>query len=625
MKNNTAQLLNQLRLLFFRHMENRQGELHYETFLETFLLDTKELLAMEEVTFYKFDEWKQQFYKEASTGSMYDYIMEAPIQEYIEMVWRNQVGDREVMIRMQAGVLDFHVMIPLWDNGKVIGVTAFKEREGSVFSSLTMEEGFIFSNEFTTILKTALSISKISDDERRYKQLFKVTEKFHSSMSRDAVLEEIIATLHTVYPSFDYFLLLSHDHDGHENLPIKELEYNSDNVAALQAYVSGNMEFEDQPSENQSILYAPLKGKQGVYGVLQVIAPETLTFPKQEIKFISLLANTAGSALENAQLYHQSKRLVTDLQLINEISHHLNSNLRLDETMEYMKRQIIKSFHAEQVGFMMLDMDEGGAFLTGSSDFFDSKEAGLYVSFLIDRLGCEKESLFIGDLRVHCPDEELRYLSLMAVPMIEVNEGKGFAIILHTEAYFFSFDMFKLLQSLIHHSSMAMANSMLREELEKMVITDHLTQLHSRRFLDEKMSESMEEDEGGTFIMIDIDNFKSINDTYGHQVGDEILIQVANLLKQYIGDHDIGARWGGEELAIYLPSASLEAGIRIAERLKDKVRDISNPGVTISVGVSHWGRGRSDSVKEIVKRADEALYSAKNSGKDRVHVHGVLQ
>ncbi|MGE7877458.1 sensor domain-containing diguanylate cyclase [Peribacillus muralis] len=625
MKNKTAQLLNQLRLLFFRHMENRQGELHYETFLETFLLDTKELLAMEEVTFYKFDEWKQQFYKEASTGSMHDYIMEAPIQEYIEMVWREQVGDKEAMIRMQTGVLDFHVMIPLWDNEKVIGVTAFKERDGRVFSSLTMEEGFIFSNEFTTILKTALSISKISDDERRYKQLFKVTEKFHSSMSRDAVLEEIIATLHTVYPSFDYFLLLSHDHDGHENLPIKELEYNSDNVAALQAYVSGNMEFEDQPSENQSILYAPLKGKQGVYGVLQVIAPETLTFPKQQIKFISLLANTAGSAMENAQLYHQSKRLVADLQLINEISHHLNSNLRLDETMEYMKRQIIKSFHAEQVGFMMLDMDEGGAFLTGSSDFFGSKEAGLYVSFLIDRLGCEKESLFIGDLRVHCPGEEIRYLSLMAVPMIEVNEGKGFAIILHTEAYFFSFDMFKLLQSLIHHSSMAMANSMLREELEKMVITDHLTQLHSRGFLDEKMSKSMEEDEGGTFIMIDIDNFKSINDTYGHQVGDEILIQVANLLKHYIGDHDIGARWGGEELAIYLPSASLEAGIRIAERLKDKVRDISNPGVTISVGVSHWGRGRSDSVKEVVKRADEALYSAKKSGKDRVHVHQVLQ
>lgn len=618
-------MLNQLRMLFFQHMQNRQGELHDETLLETFLCDAKILLELKEVTFFKLDEWKRQFYKDTSTGSLHDHIMDARVQEYIEMMCKEQVDEGVGMIRMQGGVLDFQVVIPLWDNGKVIGLTAFKEQEVSVLSSLTMEEGTIFATEFTSILKTALSISNILDEERRYKQLFKVTEKFHSSMSRDAVLEEIIATLHTVYPTFDYFLLLSHDHDGHENLPIKELEYNSDNVAALQAYVSGNMEFEDQPTENQTILYAPLKGKQGVYGVLQVIAPKPFTFPTQEIEFISLLAKTAGSALENAQLYQQSKMLVADLQLINEVSHHLNSNLRLDETMVYMKRQIIKSFHAQQVGFMMIDKDDRRNILRGSSEFFDAEEADLYVSFLIDRLGGDNDSLFIGDLRIHCPNQEMQYLSLMAVPMMEGKEGKGFAVILHQEAYFFSFDMFRLLQSLIQHSSMAMANSMLREEFEKMVITDHLTQLYTRGFLDEKMSRSMEEDEEGTFIMIDIDNFKSINDTYGHQVGDEILIQVSNLLQHNIRDHDVGARWGGEELAIYLPSVTLEAGIRIAERLKDKVRDISNPGVTISVGVSHWEKGRSDSVKEVVKRADEALYSAKNSGKDRVHVHGVLQ
>ncbi|MFD9625081.1 sensor domain-containing diguanylate cyclase [Peribacillus muralis] len=625
MKNKTAQMLNQLRMLFFQHMQNRQGELHDETLLQTFLCDAKTLLELKEVTFFKLDEWKRQFYKDASTGSLHDHIMDTRVQEYIEMMCKEQVDEGVGMIRMQGGGPDFQVVIPLWGNGKVIGLTAFKEQEVSVLSSLTMEEGTIFATEFTSILKTALSISKISDEERRYKQLFKVTEKFHSSMSRDAVLEEIIATLHTVYPTFNYFLLLSHDHDGHENLPIKELEYNSENVAALQAYVSGNMEFEDQPTENQTILYAPLKGKQGVYGVLQVIAPKPFTFPTQEIEFISLLANTAGSALENAQLYQQSKMLVADLQLINEVSHHLNSNLRLDETMEYMKRQIIKSFHAQQVGFMMIDKDDRRNILRGSSEFFEAEEADLYVSFLIDRLGGDNDSLFIGDLRIHCPNQEMQYLSLMAVPMMEGKEGKGFAVILHPEAYFFSFDMFRLLQSLIQHSSMAMANSMLREEFEKMVITDHLTQLYTRGFLDEKMSRSMEEDEEGTFIMIDIDNFKSINDTYGHQVGDEILIQVSNLLQHNIRDHDVGARWGGEELAIYLPSVTLEAGIRIAERLKDKVRDISNPGVTISLGVSHWEKGRLDSVKEVVKRADEALYSAKNSGKDRVHVHGVLQ
>lgn len=619
MKIKTVQLLNELRILFFQHMKSSEGDLHFQKFLEGFLIETKEQLYMEEVSFFKFDEWKLQYYKEASTGSVEDYIMKAPAQEHIEKAMNENKIDEASFVFMPKDFRDFQTIIPLWNQGKVNGLIALKE-QGISFRSLTEEQGTDFAGEFATILKSALSISKMSVEEKRNKRLFKVTEKFHSSMNMDAVLGEIISTLHTVYPTFDYFLLLSHDNDSHENLPIKDLEYDSENVAALQAYVTGTIQFDDHPSDDHSILYAPLKGKQGVYGVLQVIAPNTLMFPESEIEFIALLANTAGSALENAQLYQQSKRLVSDLQLINETSHHLNSNLRLSETMEYMKQQIIKSFDADQTGFILLLPGENVNLLTGSSDFFDSEESELYVSFMKDKIDKDKESLFIGDLSVKCPGVDVRYHSLMAVPMMESNDVKGFALVLHEEPYFFSFEMFKLLQSLIHHSSLAMANSMLREELEKMVITDHLTRLYSRSYLDDKMSQSMEVDEEGTFILIDIDNFKKVNDTYGHQVGDDILIQVANLIQHNIRDTDIGARWGGEEMAIYLPRIPLETGVKIAERLKDKVGEESSPKVTISCGVSYWAKEQFDNVKEVFKRADEALYMAKNSGKNRVNV-----
>ena len=172
-------------------------------------------------------------------------------------------------------------------------------------------------------------------------------------MSMDAVLGEIISTLQSVYPTFDYYLLLSHDNNSHENLPIKDLEYDSENVAAMQAFVTGTVQFEDQLSERNSVLHAPLKGKQGVYGVLQVIASDTLMLPDSEIEFITLLANTAGSALENAQLYQQSKQLVSDLQFINETTRYLNTNLRLNETIQFMKKQIKKSFNADQTGFVI--------------------------------------------------------------------------------------------------------------------------------------------------------------------------------------------------------------------------------------------------------------------------------
>ena len=84
---------------------------------------------------------------------------------------------------------------------------------------------------------------------------------------------------------------------------------------------------------------------------------------------------------------------------------------------------------------------------------------------------------------------------MMAVPMMESDQVHGFALVLHKDPYYFSFETFKLLQSLIHHTSLALANSMLREELEKMVITDHLTGLYSRSYLDGKMLESMEKDQ----------------------------------------------------------------------------------------------------------------------------------
>lgn len=461
----------------------------------------------------------------------------------------------------------------------------------------------------------------LEHEEKRYKQLFRVTEKFHSTMDMDAVLGEIISTLKEMYPAFTYYLMLSHDHNGYEGLPVKELEYDGENLTAMQSYVSGQVQFEDTLADKNSILYAPLKGKQGVYGVLQIIAPDSLVFPQNEVEFIRLLANTAGSALENAKLYEQSRKLVSDLQLINETSHQLNTSLRMSDTMKFICGQILKSFEAQEVGFIMLNAEtDDYSVLQGSTSFFFSKYAARYITDIGLRIRREREALFIGDLDSEKDGSSLQFRSIMGVPMIQSGELKGFALVMHEKPYHFSFDTFKLLQSLIHHSTLAFTNSLLREELEKMVVTDHLTRLYSRKYLDEKMKLSMLEDAQGTFILIDIDNFKCVNDKYGHQVGDDILIQLASQIAKNIRGTDVGARWGGEELAIYLPGAPLEIGVMIANRLVDKVEKHTQPNVTISCGVSAWVKGQEDTVKSVFKRADQALYVAKSSGKNKVVV-----
>ncbi|MFJ5621943.1 diguanylate cyclase domain-containing protein [Peribacillus loiseleuriae] len=611
-----TQLLYELKTLLINQMDDSKGRMEDTSFFEKFVLEICDAFYADEVTYFKLDYGRQYLHIEASTERYLE-------RRYIPLGSCAVFNDGEPYYYKDFQVealKDFQLYLPLKRENEIVGLLALKEGIPGSFEQITSEEGEAFSKEVMKILNAAIYMSEITSERRRYKQLFRVTEKFHSSMSMDAVLGEIISTLQEVYPSFTYFLLLSHDNANHENLPIKDLGYDSENVAVMQAYVTGTVQIEDEWTARKTNLYAPLKGKQGVYGVLQVIAPNARMFSEKEVEFISLLANTAGGAFENAQLYQQSRRLISDLQLINETSHKLNLNLRLSETMEFMKEQIIDSFHADEAGFVYILPDGTANFLTGSTEFFHSDRSGLYVDFLKEKICSTMESLFIGDLHLKIPNKDVKYRSMMAVPMMESDQVHGFALVLHKDPYYFSFDTFKLLQSLIYHTSLALANSMLREELEKMVITDHLTGLYSRSYLDAKMLESTEKDDEGTFILVDIDDFKKVNDTHGHQIGDDILIQVSMIIQSSIRETDIGARWGGEELAIYLPNVSIHVGQGIAQRIQEKVSEQTEPKVTISCGVSYWMKGHNDHVKALFKRADDALYVAKNTGKNKVLV-----
>ncbi|MCM3666029.1 diguanylate cyclase [Mesobacillus subterraneus] len=611
------EIILELKCRFFDLISTGGQSLSYSNVLSQMMAALQALLKADEVDLYSCEVWNQGLILEATTRAAGNEIITGKVPDCL----LSNIGSGQNTFIVKPAFMPNHdLLFTFKDNEKLTGLLAFKMNSNSPANASDRLLEMI-SHECGAFIEKVRSLVHTLEEEKRYKQLFRVTEKFHSTMDMDAVLGEIISTLQEVYPSFTYYLLLSHDHKGYGGLPVKDLEYDSENFTAMQSYVSGQIQFEDSVADKNSIMYAPLKGKQGVYGVLQVIAPDSLVFPQNEVEFIKLLANTAGSALENAKLYEQSRKLVADLQLINETSHQLNTSLRLTDTMSFICGQILKSFKAQEVGFIMLDSENDDyTVVQGSTSFFFSKEASEYIFDVGRRVQREMEPLFIGDFVAENGVASLHYRSVMGVPMIQSGELKGFALVMHEEPYHFAFDTFKLLQSLIHHSTLAFTNSILREELEKMVVTDHLTKLYSRGYLDDKMNLSMLEDAQGTFILIDIDNFKGVNDKYGHQVGDDVLIQLARQIAKNIRGTDIGARWGGEELAIYLPGAPLDIGVMIANRLVDKVEKHTNPSVTISCGVSTWIKGQEDTVKSVFKRADQALYLAKNSGKNKVVV-----
>jgi len=162
-----------------------------------------------------------------------------------------------------------------------------------------------------------------------------------------------------------------------------------------------------------------------------------------------------------------------------------------------------------------------------------------------------------------------------------------------------------------------------KSHLKQKAYTDELTGIANRAFFEEQFSQEVQKFKKHniklSFIIFDIDKFKHFNDTYGHQLGDTILIELAQLVKSKTRQSDTFARWGGEEFVCITPATSLENAVKLAEDLRHIIEQhIFSNGLTItcSFGVTEFGT--TDSKLSVMKRADEALYRAKNNGRNKV-------
>lgn len=470
------------------------------------------------------------------------------------------------------------------------------------------------TRETSKLINRLLINENLNKERKRKELLLKVTKKFHSSMNVSEILKEIILALRGIYPSYEVDILLSHEWEVETTLPVKQLEYRDVNNAAMKTYLNGETIVEDFP--DHSVLYAPLRGKQGIYGVLEIKTCQSMHFYYNEIDFIEVLAHTGGNAIENAELYQQSRQLVEDLQLINKTTQQLNLNLKIAEVIHFMVKQIRESTFAQEVAYFQCSGNRVRV-LDGSTSYFINKSEEELVP-IFKMLKKEKESVYIGDLSINNKYKLDPFKSFIAVPMVQSGELLGAVLIAHENTYHFSFQQFKLLQSLIHHSTLAFSNSILHEELERLVITDHLTKLYARSFLDDHVQQAMVLEKQGSFLLFDIDNFKQINDNYGHQVGDDVIIQVANIIKKNIRDVDVASRWGGEEIAIYMKEVDEETARKRAERIVKQIQKSTFPEVTVSCGLSSWSKEEKACPKTLFNCADQGLYKAKRSGKNRV-------
>ncbi len=189
-------------------------------------------------------------------------------------------------------------------------------------------------------------------------------------------------------------------------------------------------------------------------------------------------------------------------------------------------------------------------------------------------------------------------------------------------------NLLHLINTIAEHSALVIASLRLRESLREQSIRDPLTGLYNRRYMNEifelEKKRAARNGEKIGVIMIDVDNFKTINDTYGHEAGDKVLQQLGTLIKNEVREGDIPCRYGGEEFTVILPNANKETSKKRAEELRKLIeknlmvkRNGKQLNITVSIGVASYPPKMKE-FEQLIELADEALYRAKHNGKNRV-------
>jgi len=383
-----------------------------------------------------------------------------------------------------------------------------------------------------------------------------------------------------------------------------------------------------------------LYGRLALLGVFIITLPyawPTLTDVNNTLNYLSPLVASGGTIELVSLLHGVANQHIRRLETINKVSRQITQSLDTKETMELLDTTIREAL---DIDTFFIGIHEGTAIRL--EYFYDENEYfnGMTIPFdgtLSGWVIKNQKELFLPDLRNKVEidgisdiviGQDRTSLSWLGVPLKAENIN-GLLVIASYSANAFDKADLELLKSLGQHVTIALDNTIRHAAVEKSAQLDSLTGVYNHgaflKVLQQHAEESSQNKTGLSLIMLDIDEFKNYNDTYGHLVGDRVLQALSTAIKNNIKRSDAVGRWGGEEFAISLPHATgeqaIQVGIRIAQTLQVlKVEDRNKnllPAPTLSQGIAVFNVDASE-IYELIDQADRHLYKAKEDGGDRI-------
>ncbi|HEY5594523.1 MAG TPA: diguanylate cyclase [Nitrospiria bacterium] len=364
----------------------------------------------------------------------------------------------------------------------------------------------------------------------------------------------------------------------------------------------------------------------------------------EDLRVITTFCQQISVIHENAQLQRERQDLAKDVSVLLEIAKTVGSALDSEELFSIILEKSTQFLQAEQGSLMLLDEDRRELSVKAMKGLNKKIVELLKIrpgEGISGKVLSTGSPMVVADIDADdrvAQEKRPRYKTRSFISIPLKLDGRTIGVLNIADKIsgeIFSEEDLQLLVSIGAYASVAIERSKFyqkNEELKRISITDSLTGLLNRRYFQERMSEEIERSRRHhlplSLIMLDVDDFKSVNDTLGHLVGDEALKIVARCLRNCIRTIDVAARYGGEEFTVILPQTSKADAQTIAERICTEVYRLDLPFaktdqkllLSVSLGLATYPED-AESLEDLVRNSDIALYSAKSQGKNRVVVY----
>jgi diguanylate cyclase (GGDEF)-like protein len=387
-----------------------------------------------------------------------------------------------------------------------------------------------------------------------------------------------------------------------------------------------------------TLLAIPVKAGDNVIGVLVADRLEIQSFTGPEPDRLEEFAGLVSDAIQRERASLSREEIGAEFKAVYEVSRRLAAITEPGPLQRLLLRSAKELVPLEAAAVVMAD-DAGTRYtveeIQGWTPEFRGREVGLSErTWAAWVLRSAQEPCLLDDtagaetrMPVLLLDEgPARAPSLLAVPLRHRDRNLG-ALVLLGRRGAFDAAASRVLGVIANQAAAGLAVIRLKERHRRLAARDGLTQLYNRRAFDERMAKARarEERQSGRFavLLLDIDHFKKLNDTFGHPAGDAALKHTARVLEDHLRQGDEAARYGGEEFAVILPGADAAGALPLAERVRAAIEksqvvfEGARLAVTVSVGVAAWPEDGRE-IEALLAAADRALYAAKQEGRNRV-------